>query len=314
LLAYLFPGQGSQYVGMGQALYASYASARQVFDQADNILGVPITQFCLEGPTEALNDTANTQPAILATSVALLRVLQEQTEEQPAFVAGHSVGEFTALVAAGALAFPDGLRLVRERGCVMKEAGERSPGGMAAVLGLEREALEEVCATVSTDSETYVGVANDNCPGQLVISGALASLEQAMALARTRGAKRVIPLAVSIAAHSPLMADASGKFRRTLDATPLAVPSMPIVCNATARPITDATRLREALAQQLTSPVRWAESVRWMVEQGVDRFVEVGPKNVLSGLGRRIDRTVESTDGETILSTFVASSEEESEQ
>jgi [acyl-carrier-protein] S-malonyltransferase len=312
LLAYLFPGQGSQYVGMGRAFYTSYASARQVFDQADGILGIPITRFCLEGPAEALNDTVNTQPAVLATSVALLRVLQEQTEEEPAYVAGHSVGEFSALVAAGALSFPDGLHLVRERGCLMKEAGERSPGGMAAVLGLEREALEEVCATVSADSGGYVGVANDNCPGQLVISGTCAALEQAMALARTSGAKRVVPLAVSIAAHSPLMADAARQFRRSLDATPFAEPSIPVVCNATARTVTDPDGLREALAQQLTSPVRWTESVRWMVEQQVERFIEVGPKHVLSGLGRRIDRTIENSDVETMLSTAVAPSEEES--
>jgi [acyl-carrier-protein] S-malonyltransferase len=291
---------------MGGSFYASHASARQVYDEADRILGIPITQFCLDGPAEALNDTAHTQPAILTTSVALLRLLQERTETEPAYVAGHSVGEFSALVAAGALSFADGLRLVRERGRLMKEAGERSPGGMAAVLGLERDVLEEICATVSADSAGYVGVANDNCPGQLVISGTHAALEQATGLARTSGARRVVPLAVSIAAHSPLMADAADQFRRSLRTTPFAAPSIPVVCNATARPVTDPDELRDALGRQLTSPVRWTESMRWMVEQGVGSFIEVGPKNVLCGLGRRIERTVESADVETIFSTTLA--------
>ena len=291
--AYLFPGQGSQYVGMGRDLYDAYPAARTVFDQADSILDIALSRLCFDGPAELLNDTLNTQPAILATSVAVLRVLEERGMDSPTYVAGHSMGEFSALVAAEALSFEDGLRLVRERGRLMKQAGEQSPGGMAAVLGLEPEPLEAICATAREQSGEYVGIANDNCPGQLVISGAFVSLEQAMGLAKERGARRVIRLAVSIAPHSPLMAEVAVEFRCLLDATPFREPTIPVVVNATARPLTDPDGIRDALGRQLTSPVRWAESVRWMIAQGVTRFVEVGPKEVLTGLLRRIDRAVE---------------------
>jgi len=293
LYAYLFPGQGSQYVGMGRDLCDASSVARTVFAQADSILGVILSRLCFDGPPELLNDTLNTQPAILATSVATLRVLEEHGMDGPAYVAGHSMGEFSALVAAGALSFEDGLHLVRERGRLMKQAGERNPGGMTAVLGLEREQLEAICAAVREQSGEYVGIANDNCPGQLVISGALVPLERAMKLAKERGARRVIRLAVSIAAHSPLMTEAAAEFRRLLDATPFLEPAVPIVANATAGPLTDPDDIRDALGRQLTSPVRWSESVRWMIGQGVTRFVEVGPKEVLTGLLRRIDRAVE---------------------
>lgn len=292
MYAYLFPGQGSQYVGMGKGLCDASLPARGVFDCADSIAGFGLSRLCFEGPAEALNDTANTQPALLAASIAALRALQERSLETPAYVAGHSMGEFSALVAAGALTFEDGLRLVRERGRLMKQAGEKSPGGMAAVIGLERGVLEEVCAAARQESGEYVGIANDNCPGQLVISGTRTALERAMTLAKERGAKRAIPLAVSIAAHSPLMAEAAAEFRRALEATPFQRPTVPIVANATAGPLTDPAEIREALGRQLTSPVRWSESVRWMIAQGVTRFIEVGPKDVLTGLVKRIDGTV----------------------
>jgi len=291
--AYLLPGQGSQFVGMGRDLYANFPAARAVFDQADHILDVDLSRLCFEGPAELLNDTANTQPAVFTTSIAALRVLEERRTNHPAYVAGHSMGEFSALVAAGALSFEDGLRAVRERGRLMKLAGNHSPGGMAAVLGLEIDSLERICTAAREQSGEYVGIANDNCPGQLVISGALAPLAQAMELAQEQGAKRVVRLAVSIAAHSPLMARTAAEFRRFLDAVPFRDPSVPPVLNATARPLTDLDAIRDALGRQLTSPLRWTDSVRWMIEQGITRFIEVGPKDVLTGLLRRIDHTVE---------------------
>ena len=290
--AYIFPGQGSQYVGMGSQLYASYRPARTVFEQADRILGFALSRLCFHGPSEALNDTQNTQPAILAASIAALRALDGQ-EDGPDYVAGHSMGEFSALVASGALSFEDGLTLVRERGRLMKEAGNRRPGGMVAILGLGRQQLEGICASVVAGAKEYVGIANDNCPGQIVISGSLEPLGRAMALAKKHGARRVIRLTVSIAAHSPLMDEAAAKFRHLLDATPLREPIVPFVANTTAQPTADPDAIRHALGEQLTSPVRWTESVCWMIGQGVNRFVEVGPKDVLTGLMRRIDHAVE---------------------
>lgn len=290
---YLFPGQGSQYVGMGHDLFREHPRARDVFAQVDDALGICLSELCFCGPAEELDDTFNTQPAILATSVAALRVLEDRGLADPAYVAGHSMGEFSALVAADALSLEDGLKLVRERGRLMKEAGERNPGGMAAVLGLDRGALEEVCARARERTAAHVGVANDNCPGQIVISGAETALEEAMKLAREHGARRIIRLAVSIAAHSPLMEQAAEAFRLRLDATPLRRPRIPIVANATGVPLRDPDAVRDALGRQLTSPVRWTESMEWMLSQGADWFVEVGPKDVLTNLLRRIDRSVE---------------------
>lgn len=292
-VAFVFPGQGSQYVGMGRDLYETYPEARAIFDKADEILGFPLCELCFEGPKEELDDTINTQPAIFTVSAACLEALNSRFPADPLFVAGHSLGEYTALVAAGALDFADGLRLVRERGCLMKEAGEENPGGMAAIIGLDAETLEGICQEVRLQRPaSSVQIANYNSPGQIVISGDEEALGQAMELARKQEARRVLPLAVSIASHSPLMQTAAERLRHVVEAIPFRRARIPVVANVTAEPITEPEEIREKLATQLTSPVRWVESVRWMVAQGVTTFVEIGPKDVLTGLIRRIDKSV----------------------
>ncbi|HIC93297.1 MAG TPA: ACP S-malonyltransferase [Anaerolineae bacterium] len=292
-IAFVFPGQGSQYVGMGRDLYETYPEARAVFEKADETLGFPLSELCFEGPAEELNDTINTQPAIFTMSVACLRALNPLFSLNPLFVAGHSLGEYTALVAAGALDFAAGLKLVRERGRLMKEAGEKNPGAMAAIIGLDAGTIERICREICLQlPASSVQIANYNSPGQIVISGHRGALERAMELARERGAKRVIPLAVSIAAHSPLMRPAAEELRRAVEATPLRRARIPIVANVTARPIAEPEEIKEELVRQLTSPVRWVESVERMIEGGITTFVEIGPKSVLAGLIRRIDKGV----------------------
>jgi len=288
-MALVFPGQGAQRVGMGKALYESFPEAQAVFHQANEVLGFDLKRLSFEGPEDELNDTINAQPALLTVSIAALRALEARCElPPPAFVAGHSMGEYSALVAAGALDFADGLRLVRERGRVMKAAGERSPGGMAAILGLSDEVVAEICNQVDG-----VQVANYNAPGQVVISGSREGLEAAATLAREAGAKRVVPLAVSIAAHSALMAPIVGEFAQAVKAVTIREPQVPVVGNVTARPLPDVAAIRDELIRQLTAPVRWVESVRYMIAQGVTTFVEIGPGEVLSGLIRRIDRSAQ---------------------
>ena len=294
-LALLFPGQGSQDVGMGRDLAGTYPAARQVFDEADDVLGFSLSHLCFEGPKEILDDTINTQPALFVTSIAVLRVLESTgTLSRPAAVAGHSMGELTALVAAGAMDFADGLHLVRDRGRLMKLAGERNPGGMAAVIRMDDAEVERACREATDEVGAPVQIANYNAPGQVIISGDRQALARASALLQERGCKRIIPLAVSIAAHSPLMAGVVSEYRACVERTPLRAPAVPVIANISARPLASVDEIRDELAGQLTWPVRWAASIQVMVRLGVTRFVEVGPKDVLSGLVKRIEPGVEA--------------------
>ncbi len=293
--ALVFPGQGSQEVGMGRDLADAFPEARQIFEEADAILGFALSHLCFEGPKESLDETINTQPAIFCTSLAVMRVL-EAAGALPAvaMMAGHSLGELTALAAAGAMDFADGLRLVRERGRLMKLAGEQSPGCMAAVLKMDDAEVERACKEAAEQTGKPVQIANYNSPGQVVISGDQEAMTQAIELLQEQGGRRIIPLAVSIAAHSPLMATVVQEYRAAIDGTPLRMPKVPVVANISARPLLSVDEIRDELAGQLTWPVRWTASVQWMIEQGVTRLVELGPKDVLSRLVWRIDPSVQA--------------------
>lgn len=282
-LALLFPGQGSQHVGMGRALAEREPVAAEVLARADEVLGLPLTTLMWSGPEEDLTETRNAQPAILAHSVAALRVARCRLGQDVTFAAGHSLGEFSAYVAAGTISFEDALSCVRLRGELMHHAGTERRGTMAAVLGLSEGEVEEVCARV--DAGVCVP-ANFNSAGQVVVSGDVAGVEQGLELARQAGA-RVKPLTVSGAFHSPLMEPAAEGLRERLASVPLKDPGFPVVSNATAEPVTTAARARELLVLQLTSPVRWSASIGVMSAAGVDRFLELGPGSVLCGLNRR---------------------------
>jgi len=291
-LAIVFPGQGCQFVGMGQDLYAQYPEARELFDKANDLLGFDLSELCFQGPKEALNDTANTQPAIYVTSMALWTAFSSRCgvlAKQAVFMAGHSLGEYAALTSAGALSFEDGVRLVRARGIAMRDAGTKSPGGMAAIIGLDDAALMRIVEEAG-GSEAGIWVANWNSPGQVVIAGKKEALNHAMELATARKARRVVPLAVSVACHTPLMEGAVEGLREALERVALRPPRIPVVQNVSARPTQEPEMIRQALLQQLSAPVRWVETVRYMVDQGVARVLEIGPKAVVSGLVRRIHR------------------------
>lgn len=294
--AFVFPGQGSQAVGMGKDIAEAFPAAAQTFAEADDILGYKLSALCFEGPEADLNDTTNTQPALYVMGVAVLRAIQSALPDaRPALVAGHSLGELTALTAAGALPFADGVRLVRARGLLMAEAGQRSPGAMAAVLGLDADPVRAVCAQASEQTGARLVLANDNCPGQVVISGDEAALEAGMELCKQAGAKRVVKLAVSIAAHSPLMESAQEGFRRAVADAHIQAPTTPIIGNVHAAPLESAADIQTELANGLTHPVRWTESVQAMRRLGIAHFYELGPKDVLNGLIKRIDREASAT-------------------
>ena len=287
--AFVFPGQGSQIVGMGKELAETYPAAKETFEEGDSILGFSLSQLMWNGPAEELNETINTQPALYIHSVAAWRTFMlHERDFRPATVAGHSLGELSALTASGALSFQDGLRLVWTRGELMKRAGELNPGGMAAILGVEIPALDKVCADASTADE-IVQVANDNCPGQVVISGHKPALERAMAGAKAAGAKRALALAVSIAAHSPLMASIQEDWIAAVDACAMETPHIPVVGNVHAGPMLTAEELRADIKAQMQSRVRWTESVQLMQRNGVLTYVEAGSGEVLLGMIKRID-------------------------
>lgn len=287
--AFIFPGQGAQQVGMGRCLYERFPTAKQIFSQANDILGFNLTRVCFQGPEDELKQTRLTQPAIFVHSVVVAQLLKENGYT-PFMAAGHSLGEYSALVAAEAMKFETALQVVKERGQQMQKAGALNPGTMAAIVGLDFEVIQRLCQEAANAG--IVQPANFNSPGQVVISGSIAGVHRAMDLARESGAKRVVELEVSGAFHSPLMQTASAGLNQALAAAEIGPARVPIYANVTAKPVTEAGVILELLKQQLTHPVRWCESVENMIADGALQFIEAGPGNVLTGLLKRINRTV----------------------
>jgi [acyl-carrier-protein] S-malonyltransferase len=290
-VAYVFPGQGSQSTGMGLDLYNSYPLAKGVFDEADASLGFSLSRLCFEGPEGELTKTHNVQPAILVVSIACLKALQQASRgnfSSPAFVAGHSLGEYTALVTAGVLGLADAVLLVRERGRLMYEAGLKNPGSMLAVIGLDEETIKDVCIQTGTE------ISNINCPGQIVISGAAQALAEANKLAKTRGARALLPLKVSGAFHSALMEPVIAEFSKIVSNVRFRPPIIPVISNVTARPLPDVDSIKKELVKQLRNCIQWQGSVEYMMHSGVTTFYEIGPGRVLSGLIRRINSELQT--------------------
>ncbi|MEZ4599094.1 MAG: ACP S-malonyltransferase [Syntrophotaleaceae bacterium] len=286
MVAFVFPGQGSQFAGMGKDLADNFPAARQVFEEANDSLGINLARLCFDGPEEELKLTANTQPAIVTVSVAALRVVETECGMQADFSAGHSLGEYSALVCAGALSFADAVRTVRQRGTFMQEAVPVGVGTMAAIMGLDNTVLEAVCSEAAQGE--IVAPANFNSPGQVVIAGHVAAVERAIKLAGERGAKRAMVLPVSAPFHSSLMVPAADRLQEVLQNVVVGPMRHPVVSNVEASPNQDPERVRSLLVSQVSAPVRWDESVSVMVQLGVERFVEIGPGKVLSGLIKRI--------------------------
>ena len=295
--AFVFPGQGAQTVGMGKSLYENSASARAVFEEASHVLGLDMKTLCFEGPEETLRLTENTQPAILTVSIAAYRTLNENTSLQPAFMAGHSLGEFSALVASGALAFSDAVHAVKQRGKFMQEAVPVGTGAMAAILGLPREKVAEICEQASEGE--VVDPANFNSPGQVVISGHTAAVERASQLAREAGAKKVVPLSVSAPFHSSLMRPAGERLQAVLENMEIGKIAIPVIANVTGKPYRSENEIVEMLVRQVSSPVLWEQSMETMRDLGVEKIVELGPGKVLSGLFKRFDRSFETVSLQT---------------
>lgn len=313
MFAAIFPGQGSQKPGMGKGLFERGGKARETFEVIQQATGMDVAKFCVESDEEALRRTENAQIALYACGVAAWRELESRLGDHvPHVMAGHSVGEYAALACAGVLTIEDGARLVKRRGEIMAASGKDRSGTMAAVLGMEREALEEVCADASQANSVAV-IANDNCPGQLVISGDAEAVSRASALAQERGAKRVLPLNVSGAFHSPLMEEAAEEMAVELDKVEFKQTHLPVVSNVTAEPITTPNLWPDLLERQLKSEVRWTDSVRRMIEMGITTFVECGSGEVLCGLIKRIDREVsgiaayDNQTVETVIESLVTS-------
>lgn len=289
-IAFVFPGQGAQAVGMGKDAYEAHAGAKEVFELADRVLGFTLTELVFGGPEEQLKQTANTQPALVATSLALYQVFREKGI-RPDYVAGHSLGEYSALAVAGALSFEDAIRTVRARGLLMEQAVPGGQGAMAAALGAGRQELAALCAEVSS-SVGAVELANLNCPGQIVVSGTKEGVAAVAERGKEAGAKRVIPLEVSGPFHSSLMKPAAEKLAEVLAALPVAAAEVPVVANVTARPVTEPEEIRRLLVEQVYSPVLWEDTVTWLIGKGVDTFIEIGSGSVLAGLIKKTDKGV----------------------
>lgn len=287
-IAFIFPGQGSQYVGMGKDIYENFPQVRGIYEKAKEVLGYDLRGLCFYGPEERLNLTEYTQPSVFVTDIVTLKAV-EDAGIKPSVVAGHSLGEYSALVSSGGIDFPDALRLVVKRGRFMQEAVPADMGMMAAILGLEPDIVEGICKEVS--SSGTITPANYNCPGQIVIAGEKTSVQEASRLARERGAKRVIPLQISVPSHSPLMIPAGERLRVEMNGLKINDLAIPLVNNADAKLLTSAEEIKSSLVRQVSEPVQWEKSIRKIIESGINTFIEIGPGKVLSGLVKRIDNS-----------------------